>query len=889
MQRERRDHEEQERQLQEWHNRLGAEADRLAQLAAEQEVRAAHLEQRGKHLDQQQAQLGALQARLEQRSQELERADQELMVRRGRIADAEADLKLQIQEAQRLREMLEQARKSQEDQERRLAEQTAALAARAAEVEAAQRELADGMQALAQRTKALDARAADQEREAESLKQRLGALLDGQERLAAERQQLRERETSLAQAEQTRAALQEQLRRRGDDLAERQKTLAEQARSLEARAAEMATRQAELERQCRTRLEDLDARSAALDHRAADLERLRVELEQREAAVQAEFTRRAADLRAEITSREDGLHQRLERFREAARRFGQARKRLAAERMDQAARQARREAELAASRADLASIHQEVAALHRFLPEWELRAGVVADRLAAARDQLQQHLQELHAFARQSREELEQHRQEIQRDAERLQERRLALDRDRDQHRLALAAFRQQIIAWQGQVADLKRSLAHDEGRLELRQAEVAEAARVVDATSSRLARQAEELQEQERAVAEQREDVARHLDDLRRWYRKKLRELAATSHGAGAAGSWTVVRDDADADEPRQSAPRILDVTAEVEPGDRQLGELLRSLDLIDADTLTTLLVEARRQRRSLRQVLLASEQVTLYQLALIEAGNLDGLMLGRFRVVDRVPGTEHETHYRVVDPRGKTAVQALLRHLAAETASVPDRAADYRERFSRAAALVHPNVARTFEVLEIAGRPAVLQEWIEGLPGTEWLDLAAVPGVWYRLLHQTALGLQTAHEAGLVHGRLEAGHLILTADGLVKVRGFGEPSWLHDKPHEEDAPSVAPSPLDDLAALGVIASSWITPAVRGKAAKSRSPLKPLLELVDALNADAPRFASAAELLDALERVGADLPPNAEAWDRLRRLVIEQAAQGLTGLRQSA
>ena len=35
---------------------------------------------------------------------------------------------------------------------------------------------------------------------------------------------------------------------------------------------------------------------------------------------------------------------------------------------------------------------------------------------------------------------------------------------------------------------------------------------------------------------------------------------------------------------------------------------------------------------------MLLASGAITLYQLALIEAGNVDGLMLGRFRVIGPV-----------------------------------------------------------------------------------------------------------------------------------------------------------------------------------------------------------------------------------------------------------
>ena len=98
------------------------------------------------------------------------------------------------------------------------------------------------------------------------------------------------------------------------------------------------------------------------------------------------------------------------------------------------------------------------------------------------------------------------------------------------------------------------------------------------------------------------------------------------------------------------------------VDPGDRKLGQVLREALLVDADTLTALLAEARRQRRSLRQVLLASGAVTLYQLALIEAGNIAGLMLGPVRVIDRLRATPLEAVYRVFDPRRGT--EAVLRH---------------------------------------------------------------------------------------------------------------------------------------------------------------------------------------------------------------------------------
>src|SRR5262249_25136114 len=161
---------------------------------------------------------------------------------------------------------------------------------------------------------------------------------------------------------------------------------------------------------------------------------------------------------------------------------------------------------------------------------------------------------------------------------------------------------------------------------------------------------------------------------------------------------------------------------------GDRKLGETLAGLQLIDDETLTALLMEARRQRRSLRQVLLASGVVTLYQLALIEAGNIAGLMLGPVRVIDRLRVTPHEIVYRVFDPR--RGQEAVLRHLAEEEQANAIHLGEFRKCFGRAM-MQDPHLAATYEVLDMNGRPAALQEWLAGLPASDWPPLAAAPGV--------------------------------------------------------------------------------------------------------------------------------------------------------------
>src|SRR5205085_511144 len=141
-------------------------------------------------------------------------------------------------------------------------------------------------------------------------------------------------------------------------------------------------------------------------------------------------------------------------------------------------------------------------------------------------------------------------------------------------------------------------------------------------------------------------------------------------------------------------------------------------------------------------------------------------------------------------------------LSEAEAQDAVRPD---EFRQRFAQAA-LAHPNLAATLEVLEIGGRPAALQEWLTGLPSSEWPPLAAAPGVWFRLLLQAAQGLEAAHQAGLVHGHLTPELVLLTGEGIVKLCGLGEPHWLAVPASAEPVEDAAA----DLRALGEIASGW-------------------------------------------------------------------------------
>lgn len=847
--------------------RLRDEADRQARQRLELDAQTARLAERSSQLEAQQNVIAVLRAKLDRTREEVEREAAALSTARVREEDAQAELRQRIRDAEQLRAELGAVQENALLDRQRLDERDSLLAAGLEEIRQQKEALAALENRLNEREAELDARSAEFAEQTGMLKGRLSQSLDLQARLEADRVAVREREAALAQAEETRQALQEQLRKRAEELAARTRALDDAARQLAADRAQMDRGFASTE-----------ASRQEAETRAAEAERLSAALAEREAA----------------------LARQVERLKEVGQALAAERKGMQEARAQWAADRAAAQAEAQAAREELESYRQktiaEIESLRSQAPVLGEQAQASLDRLSGAKEVLRGHLAELHSFAQHGREELEAIRAQIRAESERLGEQSAIVDRARAEHRLAVAAFRQQLVEWQANVAEIKQGLSRGETRLETRQAEVTETARQAEAASLQIAEQVELLRRERAEVVQKRTEMERHLADMREWYRRKLKELAVGRNARGEPGiAHPRLADLDDAEAPRPLPSTI----EELDPGDRQLGELLKSHELVDADTLAGLWSEASRQRRSLRQVLLSSGAITLYQLALIEAGNVDGLMLGRYRIIDRLRTSPREALYRVLDP-GRIDARSngvfLLRHLAEaemQDATHPD---EFRQRFAAARDAAHPNLAAVVEVGDIAGRPAALLEWLSGLFSADWPAHAAHPGCWVRLMTMAAEGIAAAHRVGLTHGRLTSDAFVLTTAGSLKVAGFGEPLWLSGAP----LPSVEPSFAADLRALGQIAFGWSQLASKKRTRPGKAFPSELIAIVRRLEADAePPMAdtvpadrpydSALELVDDLKRVARDTPFSDDSWEKLLRHINEHAPDGPAPLRQSA
>lgn len=241
-------------------------------------------------------------------------------------------------------------------------------------------------------------------------------------------------------------------------------------------------------------------------------------------------------------------------------------------------------------------------------------------------------------------------------------------------------------------------------------------------------------------------------------------------------------------------------------------------------------------------------------------------GRVLGQYRIEEEIGSGTFGVVFRAADlTLERTVALKVFRPAQIGTAR------SFLEEARAAAALNHPNVCTIYAVDESGGLPMIVMEHIAGQPLKSRLQSGQLPlAATKKFARGVALGMSAAHAAGIVHGDLKPGNIMITADEEAKIMDFGlahrQPvskstdetaSWdsggLTGTPgymSPEQARSEPASPQSDVFSLGLMLYEMAT----GQKAVHGDNLLDLLRQIDTL--DSEKFAAGMpEPLDAILR----------------------------------
>ncbi len=184
-----------------------------------------------------------------------------------------------------------------------------------------------------------------------------------------------------------------------------------------------------------------------------------------------------------------------------------------------------------------------------------------------------------------------------------------------------------------------------------------------------------------------------------------------------------------------------------------RSTDEVLRVLDALQSGGLCP----GERQ----------AGQETIDVLANLQPGRL----LGAYKIESELGSGSFGTVFQARDTLlDRTVALKILRSDSSEaTDSLLNEA-------RAAAALSHPNVCAVHTIDTSSGASMIVMEFVRGRTLSDVIkDGAMSTDQASRLASQLAAGMSNAHEAGVIHGDLKPGNVVITQEGNAKIMDFG------------------------------------------------------------------------------------------------------------------
>ncbi len=177
----------------------------------------------------------------------------------------------------------------------------------------------------------------------------------------------------------------------------------------------------------------------------------------------------------------------------------------------------------------------------------------------------------------------------------------------------------------------------------------------------------------------------------------------------------------------------------------------------------------------RALARELVKRGWLTPYQVNQLVRGRGKDLLLGPYHILEPLGEGGMGQVFKARHPLMKRLV--ALKVIRAERLKSGDALRRFQREIEAAAKLSHPNVVIAHDAQQAGGCLFFVMEYIEGTDlGKLVQKRGALPiGEACEYVRQAALGLQHAHEHGLVHRDIKPSNLLLSRGGVVKVLDMG------------------------------------------------------------------------------------------------------------------
>lgn len=212
-------------------------------------------------------------------------------------------------------------------------------------------------------------------------------------------------------------------------------------------------------------------------------------------------------------------------------------------------------------------------------------------------------------------------------------------------------------------------------------------------------------------------------------------------------------------------------------------LLERLREGDLLSEQQLAELaaLPEASDpDPRALGKVVYRRGLLTRYQVSAVARGKAKELRVGPYLLIDRLGEGGMGTVFKARQVHLDRLV--ALKIIRKDKLASPTAVRRFYQEVRAAGQLTHPNIVLAFDAQEAGGMHFIAMELIDGPDLSRLVKEKGPLPVWQacEYLRQAALGLQHAHDAGLVHRDIKPSNLLVATraeagPGIIKILDMG------------------------------------------------------------------------------------------------------------------